>query len=82
MAKSSAAYIVVIVSIIAFIIGTLLLTATDPVMQALFGSQMWGAETQDGKNLLKWMSRLWAFFSSAILIAIVMEIWIGTRQPT
>lgn len=82
MARDSAAYVVTIVCVVAFIVGTLLLTVLDPIAQNLFASPMWSADTADGQNLLVWMERAFAFFSTAILLAILMQIWIDTRQPT
>lgn len=80
--KRSAAWVLVIVVSLGFIVGALILTATDPVAQAMFGSSIWNADTADGQNALNWMVAAWAFFPTAILIALLVEIWVGTRQPT
>lgn len=80
--KGSAAWAVVIVSIVAFIVGSLLLTATDPVMQALFDSSLWSASTSDGSNALAWQKRAWMALPAMILVALLVQIWIDTRQPT
>lgn len=82
MAGRSAAYVIAIVSALAFIIGALVLTAVDPVMQALFASPSWSSSTRNGTDLLMWLSNAWAFVPASLLIAITIQIWIDTRQPT
>lgn len=77
----SAAWVVAIVAILAFITGVLLLTAIDPVIQALFDSPQWTADTADGQNALDWAVRAWAALPASILVAILIQIWIDTRQP-
>jgi len=77
----SAAWVLAIVAVVTFIIGALLLTAIDPVMQALFDSSLWVSSTADGTNALTWQQDLWAFFPVAILITILLLVWIRTRQP-
>jgi uncharacterized integral membrane protein len=81
MARNSGAWMVAIVAIIAYIMGVLLLTAVDPVLQALFDSTLWSASTADGQAALNWQQRSWAIFPVAILVAILFEIFIVTRQP-
>lgn len=80
--RRSAAWVITIVVVLGFIVGALILTATDPVVQALFGSDLWSASTADGKNALTRMERAWAFFATAILIALLVQIWVDTRQST
>jgi len=80
--KGSAAWVVAIVGVVTFIIGALLLTAVDPVMQSLFASNMWSSNTVEGTDLLRWMQSAWAFLPVAILMLILIEVWIETRQPT
>ncbi len=82
MARNSGAYIVAIIAALMFIVGALVLTVIDPVMQALFDSATWSSSTSTGTDLLSWQQTAWRFAAAAMLIAIIMEIWIGTRQPT
>jgi len=79
--QGSAAWVLVIVSVLAFIVGAILFTTTDPVIQSLFDSPQWTANTADGQNLLNWLERTWAFLPAAILIMILRMVWIETRQP-
>jgi len=81
MPRGSAAWIIAIVSALTFVVGAVLLTAVDPVMQAFFSSTIWSASTEDGTNALNWMKAAWAFIGPAILITILLEVWIKTRQP-
>ena len=82
MARQSAAYIVAILAVMMFIVGALVLTTLDPVMQAVFGSPGWSSSTEQGTDLLTWQKAAWSFVATAILLSILMEIWIGTRQST
>lgn len=82
MARGSGAYIVGILAVMMFIVGALVLTTLDPVMQSVFASPGWGSSTESGTDLLSWQKSAWSFAATAILIAILMEIWIGTRQST
>lgn len=80
--RRSAAWVITIVVVLSFIVGSMILTATDPVVQALFGSNLWGASTADGKNALSWMEKAWAFVGTAVLIALLVQVWVDTRQST
>lgn len=82
MARNSAAWVVGIVAILAFLMGTLILSATDPIMQDLFDSSLWTSSTADGQNALNWQKAAWGFLSTAILIAILFMVLIETRQST
>lgn len=82
MPKNSAAFIVAILAVMMFIVGALVLTTIDPVMQSVFASPAWGSSTENGTDLLSWQKSAWSFAASAMMIAILMEIWIGTRRST
>jgi hypothetical protein len=82
MPGRSAAYIVSIVAVTAFISGALTLTVVDPVVQTIMDSPQWSSSTAQGTDLLRWMADLWAFMSTAILIGLLSDIWVRTRQPT
>lgn len=77
----SAAWLLAIVAILTFLIGALLLSSIDPVMQALFASDMWSSSTSYGTRSLGWTEDLWAFFPLAIMITILLVVWVRTRQP-
>jgi hypothetical protein len=81
MPGRSAAFTVAIVGVLGFIMGAFVLTVTDPIMQTFFGSGAWSSSTGTGTDLLRWLTYLWSFVSASILIAIVAQIWISTRQP-
>jgi len=78
----SAPYTLAIVLVMAFVTGALILTAVDPVVQGLFGSQIWSANTAEGQNLLGWLESLWQFWPAALLLGFALIAWIKTRQPT
>lgn len=78
----SAAWVLAIVAVLTFIIGALMLTVVDPVMQALFDSTLWSSSTQYGTQTLGWVQDLWLYFPVFILITILLLVWIRTRQPT
>lgn len=80
--RRSAAWVLVIVIVLSFIMGTIILTAVDPVVQALFDSNLWQASTVEGKDALSWMSIAWMVFPTMILVALITQIWVDTRQPT
>lgn len=81
MADTSAAYIIGIVSITVGLIGTLLLTVVDPIMQTLFDSGLWSADTPEFSNLLVWQQDIWTYWAAFILFGIMIYVWIRTRQP-
>lgn len=80
MPRGSAAWIVAIVGILAFITGAFVFTAVDPVMTAIFNSPLWESSTTHGSNALKWQKRAWLFAPTGVMLAILMTIWIETRQ--
>jgi uncharacterized protein YqhQ len=82
MPGRSAAFTVAIVGVLGFVMGAFVLTTLDPVMQSFFSSGAWSSSTGTGTDLLRWLTYLWSFVSTAILIAIISQIWISTRQPT
>jgi len=82
MVRRSAAWVIGIVIILAVIMGALILTATDPIMQRLFDSTLWSSTSTEGSNALSWQKAAWAFFPTAILLALLIQVWVDTRQPT
>jgi hypothetical protein len=52
------------------------------VVQTIMDSPQWSSSTAQGTDLLRWLGNLWAFMSTAILIGILSDIWVRTRQPT
>jgi len=82
MAKGSAAWVLTIVTVLSVIVGALLLTVVDPLMQTLFDSTLWQSSTQAGTNALGWQKSAWTFLPISILLALLIGIWIETRQPT
>lgn len=81
MAVGSAAWVLVVVVVVAIVIGSLLLTVTDPVAQALFDSAMWSSTTTYGTNTMAWVQELWAFMALIILIGLFSLVYIRTRRP-
>lgn len=80
-ARGSGAYVIGIVAIIAFLMGSLILSMVDPFMQGLMDSQLWSADTVEGQNALGWFAAAAGFAGAAILIAILIQVYIDTRQP-
>lgn len=81
MATTSAAWVVAIMSVITGIMGSLLLTVVDPVMQAFFDSPLFTATTTYGSNWMTWAQDAWALWPSLILFGIMLFVWIETRKP-
>lgn len=77
----SAPYILVIVALVTAIMGALVLTVTDPVMQHLFDSVMWQSDTEYGQDALQWQQHAWNFWPAFILFGILMMVWVDTRRP-
>lgn len=82
MARTSAAWVLGIVAIMTGLVGALLLTVIDPVMQAVFASSLWTADTTTGQNILTWTRDVWTYWPVFILLGILDLVWIETRQPT
>lgn len=80
MARTSAAWALAIVAVVTGLVGSLLLTVMDPVMQAWFGSAMWSADTTTGSNILTWAHDTWTYWAVFILLGIMVMVWIETRQ--
>lgn len=78
--RGSAAWLTAIVATVMFVIGALLLSVVDPVMQTLFDSSLFTAETVIGTTFLGYLTDFWSFLAIAILIAILLTVWIGTRR--
>lgn len=82
MAKTSAAWTIAILAVVAGLIGSLLLTVTDPVAQALFDSAMWSSDTTFGSDALSWQKDAWNYWPAFILFGIMLMVWVETRQET
>lgn len=82
MPGTSAAWVLGIMSVLTGVIGSLLLTVIDPVLQAFFAAPTWTSSTTFGSNLLGWLTDAWALWPALILFGIMILVWIGTRQPT
>jgi|GEM_PF-3559843 len=80
VSRGSTAWIVAIVCILGFVTGAIVYTATDPVMQTVFGSALWSSSTTDGQNALAWQKAMWLFVPVAILLVLLVEIQVGTRN--
>lgn len=79
--QSSAAWVVGVVVIIGFIIGAVILSTIDPFAQGLMNSQIWSADSVEGQNLLRWMAAAWAFIGGALILALLIQIQVDTRNP-
>jgi len=80
--RRSAAFVLGIIVIVGFIVGALILSVIDPFAQGLLDSQLWTAETTEGQNALGWYKNLYLFIPVALLTALLIQVWIDTRQPT
>lgn len=81
MVDTSAAWVLGVLVVVAGLVGALLLTVTDPVMQELFASSMWDASTTTGSDTLRWQKTAWTKWPVMILIGLMLTVWIKTRQP-
>ena len=77
----SAAFVLVILALVTGLMGTLLLTVTDPVMQHLFASALWESNTEYGQNALQWQQHAWNFWPAFILLGVLTMVWVRTRRP-
>lgn len=77
----SAAYEVAIVAVVSGLIGALIITATDPVAQAVFASSLYNScGTTYCSNTLGWMQDGWMYWPAFILFGILSYVWIKTRR--
>lgn len=81
MARGSAAWILAIAVPLAFFMGALLFTVTDPLMQNVFASSLWTAQTSWGADLLVWQRDIWKFLPVAVLLSLLTTVWVKTRRP-
>lgn len=81
MARGSAAWALAIVAVATALVGSLLLTVADPVMQALFASATYSSTTTFGSDLLSWQQDAWTFWPVIILLGIMVMVWVETRRP-
>lgn len=80
--RNSAAWTLAIVAVlVTAIVGPLLLTMLDPVMQALFASSLWDCSTSYCTNALSWQKSAWTYWAAMILFGVMVLVWIRTRQP-
>lgn len=78
--RGSAAWVIAIVTVVALIVGSLLLTVADPVVQALFSSSMWQSTTSYGTDTLAWGKSLWTYLSLILLLGFLSMVWVHTRR--
>lgn len=78
--RGSAAWVIGIVLVTAFVVGALLLTVTDPVAQALFSSSLYQSNTSYGSNALSWVKSFWQYISVILLLGFLSFVWINTRR--
>jgi len=81
VSRGSAAFVLGIVIITGIIMGAFMLNVLDPFAQGLMNNPMWSANTVEGQNLLSWFTAAWAFVPVAILVALLLQIQIDTRNP-
>ena len=79
--QGSSSFTLAIGIIAAVITGAFMLTFTlFPLANAFMGSALWSSETSTAADLLGWLSGIWEFWGGIIAIAILMFVWIRTRQ--
>lgn len=81
MPGTSAAWVLGIVSVVTGLVGSILLTVLDPILQAFFASPSWSSSTSYGSNLLGWFQDAWTLWPAMILFGIMLLVWVETRQP-
>ena len=79
--QGSASYTIVIGAITATLVGGMLLTfVMFPVFNAFTASSLWSMDTSAGAGLLTYVAGIWEFWGGIIAIAILLWLWIRTRQ--
>lgn len=78
--RGSAPYVLAVVSVVALITGSILLTVTDPIAQGVFNSGMWSSSTDAGKMTLDATVALWTYWPLWILTGLLSLVWINTRR--
>lgn len=81
MATGSAAWVLGILAVATGLIGSLLLTVLDPVMQTLFASPLFEGSTSFSSNALGWLMNSWTYWPVFILLGILVFVWVRTRRP-
>ncbi len=79
--QGSASYTIVIAGVLALIVGAITLTfAFYPMVNTFMDSAIWTADSAAGSRFLKYMGGIWMFWGAIILTAIIMFVWVRTRQ--
>lgn len=78
--RGSAPYVIGIVSVVALITGSILLTVTDPIAQGVFSSPMWSSSTDAGQMTLGAIVAIWTYWPLWILTGLLSMVWIKTRR--
>lgn len=79
--QGSAAWVITIAALMAFIVGAILLTfVVFPVTNGFTAASFWSAQTTDGARLLTYVEGFWIFWGGILLIALLSYVWVNTRQ--
>lgn len=78
--RGSAPWVLAIVSVVALITGSILLTVTDPIAQGVFNSAMWSSSTDAGQMTLGAVVSIWTYWPLWILTGLLSLVWINTRR--
>lgn len=79
--QGSASYTIVVGGITALVIGAIMLTfLVYPMANAFMDAAFWGSETTSGARVITYVGGAWTFSGGIVLIAIIMWIWVHTRQ--
>lgn len=78
--RGSAAWVLTVVLVTAFVVGALLLTVVDPVVQGLFDSSIWTCSTSYCDMTLGAGENMWAYIALVILLGFLSTVWVTTRR--
>lgn len=79
--QGSSSFVLAIGVIAAVLSGAFALTfILFPLYNAFTGSTLWSAETSTGADLLSYVAGIWEFWGGIVAIAILIFVWVRTRQ--
>lgn len=79
--QGSSSFTIVIGALTALIIGAFVLTfLVYPIFNSFTTAAFWSADTAGGARMLMIIKGLWKFWGGIVLLALVLFIWVRTRQ--
>lgn len=79
--QGSASYTIVIGGVTAVVVGAIVLSfLAYPFINAFVGTPIFESSTTSGSRVMMYVKGFWTFLGGFVMIAIVIWIWITTRQ--